>query len=114
MGCFIDANNEDMGSPQIVNGKLSAVSMADKTKNGVTIDACANHCKKEGFMFFGMMYGGACRCSNSYGSKGEDPNGCTMDCFQGTDNAFFTSSFELGLLRLTPWVSEQIHNSLLF
>ena len=86
MGCFIDANNEDMGSPQTVNGKLSAVSMADKTKNGVTIDACANHCKKEGFTFFGMMYGGACRCSNSYGSKGEDPNGCTMDCLQGTDD----------------------------
>ena len=75
-----------MGSPQTVNGKFSAVSLADKTKDGVSIDACANHCKKEGFMFFGMMYGGACRCSNSYGSKGEDPNGCTMDCFQGTDD----------------------------
>ena len=85
MGCYIDGNNEDMGTPQTVNGKFSAVSLSDKTKNGVSIDACANHCKKEGFMFFGMMFGGACRCSNSYGSKGEDPNGCIMDCLQGTD-----------------------------
>ena len=75
-----------MGPPQTVNGKFSAVSLADKTKDGVSIAACFNHCEKEGFSYFGMMYGGACRCSNTYGSKGEDPNGCTMDCLQGTDN----------------------------
>ena len=93
MGCYIDGNNEDMGPPQTVNGKFSAVSLSDKTKDGVSIDACANHCKKEGFMFFGMMFGGACRCSNSYGSKGEDPNGCTMDCLQGTDYTQFSFFF---------------------
>ena len=100
-----------MGAPQTVNGKFTAVSLSDKAKDGVSTRGCATHCKKENFRYFGMMYGGACRCSNSYGSKGEDPNGCTMDCFQGTDNAFLTSSFEHGLLRLTPRVSEQIHNS---
>ena len=33
-----------------------------------------------------MQYGGACRCSDSYGSKGEDADGCTMDCLQGPDD----------------------------
>ena len=86
VGCFKDSGNEDMGAPQTVNGKFTAVSLSDKAKDGVSTRACATHCKKENFRYFGMMYGGACRCSNSYGSKGEDPNGCTMDCFQGTDN----------------------------
>ena len=90
MGCFIDENHEDMGRPQTVNGKYTATSLVDKTKDGVSIDACFNHCKKEGFLYFGMQYGGACRCSNSYGSKGEDADGCTMKCFQGTDDTRFS------------------------
>lgn len=40
-------------------------------------------------MFFGMQYGGACRCSDNYGSKGEDADGCTMDCLQGSDHNKF-------------------------
>ena len=71
-----------MGPPQTVNGKFSATSLVDKTKDGVSIDACANHCKNEDYMYFGMQYGGACRCSDTYGSKGEDADGCDMICFQ--------------------------------
>ena len=40
-----------MGQPQTVNGKFSAVSMYDKTKDGVSISACFSHCKKEGNLF---------------------------------------------------------------
>ena len=83
LGCFIDSANEDMGTPEIIDGKTSSVSLSDPSRNGVSIATCFEHCKKEGFMYFGMMYGGACRCSNTYGSKGEG-DGCTMNCFQGT------------------------------
>ena len=75
-----------MGPPQTVNGKFSEVSLDDRTKKGVSIDACANHCKKKGFKFFGMENGGTCRCSQTYGSKGEDPNGCNINCLQGTNH----------------------------
>ena len=75
-----------MGPAQVVDGKLSAVSQSDKTKDGVTIDACASHCKKENFLYFGMQFGGACRCSNTYGRFGEDEDGCDFDCIQETDH----------------------------
>ena len=78
-----------MGPPQTVDGKFSAVSNVDKTKDGVSIAACFNHCKKEKFKYFGMQFGGACRCSNTYGSKGEDADGCTIECRQGTDHNQF-------------------------
>ena len=42
-----------------------------------------------------MQYGGACRCSDSYGSKGEDADGCTMDCLQGSDYNQLNFSNEL-------------------
>ena len=48
-----------------------------------------------------MQYGGACRCSDSYGSKGEDADGCTMDCLQGPDDKkfiFFTELIKLDKL----------------
>ena len=101
-----------MGAPQTVNGKFTAVSLYDKAKDGVSTRACATHCKKENFRYFGMMYGGACRCSNSYGSKGEDPNGCTMDCFQGTDKVFCKINLTYLLKNiLQPTISETLATS---
>ena len=90
-----------MGPPQTVNGKFSGTSQVDKTKDGVSIADCYNHCKKEGFLYFGLQYGGACRCSNTYGSKGEDAGTCEMACFQHPDSgdkcggAFRNSVFEI-------------------
>ena len=69
-----------------MNGIPSEVSWDDRTRNGVSIDACAYHCKKKNFKFFGMENGGTCRCSHTYGSKGEDPYGCKINCLQGTND----------------------------
>ena len=47
-----------MGGAQTVDGKFSAVSLSDPNMDGVTIAACANHCRTEGepfFQYFDML-----------------------------------------------------------
>ena len=74
MGCFVAG---DMGEAQTVNGF---------PKNKVSTTACANHCHKKGFLYFGMKAGGECRCSNDYpGRYGMDPTeaACNKECSHG-------------------------------
>lgn len=78
-GCFIDSMDMDMGLSQVINGEDTYDMM-----EGVLISECFNNCKKKNFKFFGMSLGGICKCSDTYGIMGEDPEGCYFPCMKGT------------------------------
>ena len=67
LGCYLDKAVRDLVGRRVDD------------KASMTVARCASTCKTAGFQIFGVQFGYACFCDNSYGSYGGAIN-CNMAC----------------------------------